>query len=79
MIFPHIVWRLKNLYIAAPHRPAHLMDFKEKKKISRSGAIFSRAAFFIPENLSKKQIQTGFQPEEKVDIYIQQVSSCRAK
>jgi len=41
------------------------MDFKEKKKISQFGTNFSRAAFFIPENLPKKSIP-AYQPEVKV-------------
>jgi len=55
----------EKMHIAAPHRPAHLMDFREKKKISHFGTIFSRAAFFTPENLSKKKIHFGLSARSK--------------
>jgi hypothetical protein len=41
------------------------MDFKEKKKISHFWDNFSRAAFFIPENLSKEYIQSGLSAGSK--------------
>jgi hypothetical protein len=45
------------------------MDFKEKKKISHFGTSFSRAAFFISENLPKSKSRPAYQPEVKVDLY----------
>jgi hypothetical protein len=41
------------------------MDFKEKKKISHFGTSFSRAAFFIPENLPKSKSSFGLSAGSK--------------